>query len=573
MKKVLFVATVVKTHIMEFHIPYLKMFKEEGWETAVAAKNDYEKPEDCKIPYCDRYYNVPFERFPLKMKNITAYKMLKKIINDGEYEIIHCHTPVGAMITRLVATRARKIGTKVYYTAHGFHFYKGAPVINWLLYYPVEKWLARYTDVLITINKEDYERAKKFKAKKIFYVPGVGIDLKKFNPGYVDRNIKRKELGVQEEDFVLLSVGELIPRKNHQCVFKALSILKKEQKLENLKYVICGGGIAEKQLKALAKELDIESNVKFLGYRQDVSEIYNCCDLFVCMSCQEGLSVALMEAMACGIPVICTNIRENTDLIDDKITGFISDNSPEKLAEIINTARRDAKLCEKVALKAKNKIKQFELGSIEKQMVDIYSEGRATQINAQALQGILRGQKLRNELGIPIKAKVILSVGEVNKNKNHKVGIEALAKINDDSIYYVICGRGPLLDENKKLAKEISVGNRVLFVGNRTDVCDFYKMADLFLFPSYREGLPVAVMEAMASGLPVIATKIRGSEDLIDNGRCELLNPKDVEGFSKEIMKYIGNSSLNKMGIENKAKSKEFDLQTIVEEYKRIYFE
>lgn len=374
LKKVLFVATVVKTHIMEFHIPYLKMFKELGWETAVAAKNDYENLEDCKIPYCDKYFNVPFERFPLKPQNITAYKMLKKIVDDGEYEIVHCHTPVGAMLTRLSAIGARRRGTKVYYTAHGFHFYKGAPLLNWLVYYPVEKWLARYTDVLITINKEDYERAKKFKAKKIFYVPGVGIDLKKFNPGYVDRNIKRKEIGVKE-DFVLLSVGELIPRKNHQCVLKALSILKKEQKLENLKYVICGSGIAEKQLKTLAKELDIESNVKFLGYRQDVSEIYNCCDLFVFMSYQEGLPVALMEAMACGIPVICTNIRGNTDLIDDKITGFISDNSPEKLAEIICMARENAELCEKVALEAKNKIKQFDLSSVEKQMIDIYSGG------------------------------------------------------------------------------------------------------------------------------------------------------------------------------------------------------
>ena len=190
MKKVLFVATVVKTHIMEFHIPYLKMFKEMGWETAVAARNDYENPADCVIPYCDTYYNVPFERNPLKPGNLKAYKELKHIIDEGEYDIIHCHTPVGAMLTRLAAKQARKQGTKVFYTAHGFHFYKGAPVINWILYYPVEKWLSRYTDVLITINKEDYERAKTFKAGKVCYVPGVGIDLKKFNAGYVNKEQK-----------------------------------------------------------------------------------------------------------------------------------------------------------------------------------------------------------------------------------------------------------------------------------------------------------------------------------------------------------------------------------------------
>lgn len=196
MKKVLFVATVVKTHIMEFHIPYLKMFKEMGWETAVAARNDYENPADCVIPYCDTYYNIPFERNPLKPGNLKAYKELKHIIDEGEYDIIHCHTPVGAMLTRLAAKQARKKGTKVFYTAHGFHFYKGAPAINWILYYPVEKWLSRYTDVLITINKEDFERAKTFRAGKVCYVPGVGIDLKKFNVGYVNKEQKRKEIGV-----------------------------------------------------------------------------------------------------------------------------------------------------------------------------------------------------------------------------------------------------------------------------------------------------------------------------------------------------------------------------------------
>lgn len=168
-KKVLFVATVVKTHMMQFHLPYLKMFQEMGWETAVASKNDYENPEDCRIPYCDTYYDVPFERLPWKRKNILAYRMLKRIIDEGEYDIVHCHTPVGALIARLAARKARKKGTKVIYTAHGFHFFSGAPLQNWLLFYPPEWLLAPLTDVLITINQEDYLRAKKkLRAKKLF---------------------------------------------------------------------------------------------------------------------------------------------------------------------------------------------------------------------------------------------------------------------------------------------------------------------------------------------------------------------------------------------------------------------
>ena len=529
MKKVLFVATVVKTHIMEFHIPYLKMFKEMGWETAVAARNDYENLADCVIPYCDIYYNIPFERNPLKPGNLKAYKELKHIIDEGEYDIIHCHTPVGAMLTRLAAKQARKQGTKVFYTAHGFHFYKGAPAINWILYYPVEKWLSRYTDVLITINKEDYERAKTFKAGKVCYVPGVGIDLKKFNAGYVNKEQKRKEIGVSADDFVLLSVGELIPRKNHEVVIRALSVLKQLDKVNHIEYVICGRGAYEADLKKLAEGLDVADHIHFLGYRNDISEICNCADLFVFMSHQEGLPVALMEAMACGLPAVCSNIRGNTDLIEDGVTGLLANNTPEEVAQSISKMKSDTALRNRVASAALQKIKQFDLSSVEDEMSKIYGGVK----NHLVLQGVYKGRRIRKELGIPLNAKVILSVGEVNKNKNHKVGIEALAKLRDKNTYYVICGRGPLMEAHKELAQSLGVGDRVILTGYRTDVADFYKMADVFLFPSFREGLPVAVMEAMASGLPVVATRIRGSSDLVQQG--DLFEPTDVDGIAKAI--------------------------------------
>lgn len=557
MKKVLFVATVVKTHIMEFHIPYLKMFKEMGWETAVAARNDYENPADCVIPYCDIYYNIPFERNPLKPGNLKAYKELKHIIDEGEYDIIHCHTPVGAMLTRLAAKQARKQGTKVFYTAHGFHFYKGAPAINWILYYPVEKWLSRYTDVLITINKEDYERAKTFKAGKVCYVPGVGIDLKKFNAGYVNKEQKRKEIGVSADDFVLLSVGELIPRKNHEVVIRALSVLKQLDKLNHIEYVICGRGSYEADLRKLAEGLDVADHVHFLGYRNDISEICNCADLFVFMSHQEGLPVALMEAMACGLPAVCSNIRGNTDLIEDGVTGLLANNTPEEVAQSISKMKSDTALRNRVASAALQKIKQFDLSSVEDEMSKIYGGG----VRNLVLQGVYKGQRIRKELGIPLNAKVILSVGEVNKNKNHKVGIEALAKLRDKNTYYVICGRGPLMEAHKELAQSLGVGDRVILTGYRTDVADFYKMADVFLFPSFREGLPVAVMEAMASGLPVVATRIRGSSDLVQQG--DLFEPTDVDGIAKAI------ETLQQSNVKHETAV--FDIHKVMESMKTIY--
>lgn len=373
MKKVLFVATVVKTHIMEFHVPYLKMFKEMGWETAVAARNDYENPADCEIPYCDTYYDIPFERNPFKIGNLNAYRKLKMIIDEGDYDIIHCHTPVGAMIARLAASDARKKGSKVFYTAHGFHFYKGAPLINWVLYYPAERILARKTDVLITINKEDYERAKHFRAGRVEYVPGVGVDVTRFSRNMNSRGKKRIELGLSDDDFVLLSVGELIKRKNHSVVLEALGKLKNEGKMDKKQYLICGRGVLEGKLKEKTRALGIEEHVHFLGYRRDIDEICNAADLFVFMSFQEGLPVALMEAMGCGLPSLATEIRGNCDLLDEGKGGFFcKPDDSRKLADLIVKMSEDSALREQMKMNNIKKIKDFDIQIVAEQMKKIY---------------------------------------------------------------------------------------------------------------------------------------------------------------------------------------------------------
>lgn len=382
MPKVLYVATVVKTHIMAFHIPYLRMLKDLGWITAVAARNDYENPADCVIPYCDTYFDIPFERNPLKSGNIKAYQMLKAVINEGNYDIIHCHTPVGAMLTRLAAREARKNGSKVFYTAHGFHFYNGAPIINWAVYYPVERWLARKTDVLITINKEDYNRAKSFKAKKIVYIPGVGIDLNKFSNRIGNRDEKRQELGLKDTDFVLLSVGELISRKNHAVVLDALGEIKKNGLIDDIQYIICGRGALEAKLKEKASSLGISDHVHFLGYRNDVSEICNASDLFVFMSRQEGLPVAVMEAMACGLPVVCSDIRGNTDLIASGQNGEIVQTTGASVAEAIIRLKNDSSLISRYKQAALTTIKHYDLLSVKEMVRDIYTDQAV-----KALQG------------------------------------------------------------------------------------------------------------------------------------------------------------------------------------------
>ncbi len=372
-KKVLFVATVVKTHMMQFHLPYLKMFQDMGWETSVASRNDYEDPADCAIPYCDEYYDIPFERMPWKPKNLTAYKMLKKIIDEGEYDIIHCHTPVGAMIARLAALSARKKGTKVIYTAHGFHFFKGAPLLNWLLFFPAEWLLAPVTDVLITINQEDYARAKRtMKAKRIEYVRGIGIDTGKFHADPVVYREKRRELGFRDEDFLLLTVAEMTKNKNHITHLQALALLKDREEFKNMHYLIVGRGEEWPNLERSAAELGISDHVHFLGYRTDVQDFYRCSDLFLFMTFREGLSVALMEAMGSGMPILCTEIRGNTDLVENGVSGMFSENNPEAVADAILTLYRDPSKRAAYGAAAGEKVKLFDNENVHAQVKDIY---------------------------------------------------------------------------------------------------------------------------------------------------------------------------------------------------------
>lgn len=372
-KKVLFVATVVKTHIMQFHIPYLKLFQDMGWETAVASRNDYENPADCVIPCCDTFYDIPFERMPWKPKNLTAYRMLKRIIDKEHFDIIHCHTPVGALIARLAALDARKKGTKVIYTAHGFHFFTGAPLKNWLLFYPPERMLAPVTDVLITINREDYARARKrLPAKRIEYVPGVGICTEKFRNLSIDNQAKRRALGFGEEDFLILTVAEMTPNKNHITVLNALAALKGREAFRHFHYLICGRGEMWASLEESAKALGISDHVHFLGYRSDAPELYRCCDLFVFMTFREGLSVALMEAMSSAMPVVCTRIRGNTDLIEDGVSGLFCENTADALAAMLLRVYADPAGRKRLGQAASERAKLFDEKTVHQQMKEIY---------------------------------------------------------------------------------------------------------------------------------------------------------------------------------------------------------
>ncbi|WP_315113920.1 glycosyltransferase family 4 protein [Clostridium intestinale] len=368
MRKVLFVAHVVKKHFMLFHIPYVKWFKENGYEVHVCAKNDYENKEECNIPYCDEYFDLPFERSPFNLSNMVAYNQLKKIIKKNNYVLIHCHTPVGGVLTRLAAKEARRKGTKVIYTAHGFHFFKGAPFINWLLFYPIEKICAKYTDLLITINNEDYLLARKFNSNKVAYVPGVGIDTSKFSNINVNITEKRRALGILENQTALLSVGELSKRKNHEVIIEALYKLNNP----NIIYIICGQGELDEYLSERAKELNVR--VVFLGFRKDIAEITRAVDIFIFPSLQEGLPVSLMEAMAAGLPVICSKVRGNIDLIKNDKGGYLVEpHNIKGFAEKLEKLTKNSEVCKKFSEYNLQEVRRYDNKAVIKEMQLLYN--------------------------------------------------------------------------------------------------------------------------------------------------------------------------------------------------------
>lgn len=370
-RKVLLVATVVKIHVNVFHIPCLKMFQEQGWETWVCSRNDYDNPKECVIPYCDHYVDIPFERNPLKPGNVKAYTMLREIIEKEQFDLIYCHTPVGAMLARLAGISARKKGAKVIYMAHGFHFYNGALLLNWMIYYPAEKFLSRFTDGLITINQEDYRRAQKFHAGKTILIPGVGIDLDKFQKKEPTRQEIRNKLGIPDGKIILMSVGELTKRKNHMVVIDALARLKEYDIL----YVICGDGPMKARLRAKAEELGVRDRVKLLGFRKDIAELHKAADVFVFPSLQEGLPVAVMEAMASGLPIVASKIRGNEDLISNNQGGYlVNPKDSEQVAKAIEKMIQNPKKREKMEERNLEIITKYGQETVLQKMDEFFDE-------------------------------------------------------------------------------------------------------------------------------------------------------------------------------------------------------
>ena len=336
--KILYITTIGRT--MEFFESFIKEQLNVGNQIDIATnENDGKAP----VPSCYRewgckIYHLDTSRSPVSFGNIRAIKQIRELVNRNHYDMVHCHTPLAAAATRIACKHLRKHGLKVVYTAHGFHFYDGAPLKNWLIYYPIEKILSRDTDAIITINQEDYKRACEcFYAEKTYYIPGIGFDTKKFSACKVDRVSKRLELGVRETDFLMLSVGELSDRKNQKIIIEALNKMNLDGTLGNIVYLAVGAGDKEFELKKIVKEYGLDRHVKFLGRRTDIAELCKAVDCFIHPSIREGLGIAPLEAMAAGLPLISAYTGGIKDYTKNGVSGCCI--NPHNIDEMVKSIK------------------------------------------------------------------------------------------------------------------------------------------------------------------------------------------------------------------------------------------
>lgn len=364
--KILYVTTTGGT--MGFFKSLIMELMDNGNIVDIACGESQSVPEFYRQLGCN-IYQLDCTRNPLNIGNLRAIKQIKKIVKKERYDIVHCHTPIASVCTRFACKKERKKGTQVVYTAHGFHFYTGAPLKNWIIYYPIEKWLSRYTDLIITINNEDYKRAKqRLKSNNTEYIPGVGIDTTIFSPKKKETQKIRKELSIPYNAFLLVSVGELNENKNHSIILKALGQIKDK----TIHYVIAGEGPLRESLLTIAKREGCEEQVHLLGYRSDIPELYREADVCVFPSIREGLGLAAIEGMASGLPLIVSDNRGTRGLLNSENAIVCKAHSVDEFKCAIIKLKHNPILCKELGAKNVEKARLFDVKIVNSLMKKLY---------------------------------------------------------------------------------------------------------------------------------------------------------------------------------------------------------
>lgn len=370
-KKILLVATV-QSHIAQFHRPLAEVLHAHGYEVHVAARNNLAEKNGLQLDFVEKFFDVRFSRSPKSKDNITAFNQLRVIVDSGNYEVVHCNTPMGGMIARLATRAARKKGTKLLYTAHGFHFYDGAPKKNWMIFYPIEKFFSRMTDVLITITHEDYKVASEAFHCKVAYMHGVGVSGERYKPvNFEEKLALREKMGYPKNAKILLCIGELNDNKNQVMAIRMMH--KVAAKYPEAILLLAGNGPKQKFLEQFIKQEGLERNVKMIGYVTNLQDYQHIIDVQVSCSLREGLPLNIVESMLSGNPVVAGLNRGHRELIQNGINGYIVEpNDYESMgARVLNLLDNDD-LRKQIVQNAIIFAQDFTFTSVKKELEEIY---------------------------------------------------------------------------------------------------------------------------------------------------------------------------------------------------------
>ena len=314
---------------------------------------------------------VALNRSPFKVSNLKGFLQLRKIAQKEHYDIVVTNEPVMGVLTRLAFADKRE--TKVIYIAHGFHFYKGGPKLSGSIYKIIESFTAHFTDILVTINKEDFEAAKKFKLRKngmVHHIPGIGVNTSRFYKSSDDeRAVIRKEFGLSEGDFAVAVVGELNDNKNQDVIIKAIASLKDE--CPGLKALFMGTGEKADCLMKLCNQVNADDRIQFLGYRSDVDRILSACDLGISASIREGLGLNLIEEMASGLPIVASENRGHKDVVTEDCGILVQPTSVDEFAKAILTYYKSSEKCEAASKNNLERCKQFDVEVVKPLLLNI----------------------------------------------------------------------------------------------------------------------------------------------------------------------------------------------------------
>ena len=372
MRKLLLVANVSKEHIRKFHIPFILRMKELGWQVDVACRLDEPVPE------CDRAFDLPCDRNPLRGGLTESVRVLRRIVRENGYDVVHCNTVTGAIVARLACAPLRRQGVKVFYTCHGMHFFKGAPASRWIVGWPMEKLLAPMTDLLITINGEDRDMAHKHLGAcgAIEKIDGIGVQLDKYRRGVMtaeERAAFRRELGLDADDFVITYVAELIANKNQQALLQMLDLIRRE--VPRAKLMLVGPDHEAGKLLRQAEQMGLSDRVLCLGWRSDVPRLLGCSDLYAASSRSEGLGLNIIEAMCSGLPVVALRNRGHCELIYHGRNGFLADQDDiRSLADSVLALYRDEALRLRITRQAQQDVCRYDTEHVLEQLAAIYEK-------------------------------------------------------------------------------------------------------------------------------------------------------------------------------------------------------